>query len=306
MKPILTVGLSPGLQKTIVFAELRIGEVNRSDSYRLDAGGKSVNVARALNQLEAASAWALVPVGSENRDLFRSLCERDGIHLIEVPVEGRVRHCYTLVDRSAGGATELVVDEPEPALPQDSAAVTRRFQELIGQVRAVILAGSRPSGFDHAVYPQMVIDAARSGVPVIADYRGADLRASLQSSSVRPDVIKINEHEFRTTFGAETGEEELRESLRELSSQHGNIVVVTRGERGTCVARSGELFECPVETVAAVNQVGCGDAFTAGFTRSWLDGGVFLAAVEEGNRCAAAAALTLPPGSIRERVPEHG
>lgn len=306
MKPILTVGLSPGVQKTIVFAELRIGEVNRSESYRLDAGGKSVNVARVLNQLEAASAWALVPVGSENRELFRSLCERDGIHLIEVPVGGRVRHCYTLVDRSAAGATELVVDEPEPALPEDSAAMVRRFQELIGQVRAVILAGSRPSGFDPAVYPQMVIDAARSGVPVIADYRGADLRASLHSSSVRPDVIKINEQEFCRTFGADTDDKGLRESLRELSSRHGNIVVVTMGERGTCSARNGDLFECHVETVAAVNPIGCGDAFTAGFTRSWLDRGELPAAVEEGNRCAAANALTLPPGSIRERVLEHG
>jgi fructose-1-phosphate kinase PfkB-like protein len=214
---VLTLGLSPTIQKTILFPTVRINAVNRSEWYRLDAAGKAVGVARMLRQY-GVQAINISPVGNENAGDFLSLCSLDGIEIRVVPVPGRVRYCYTLLDGSSGDTTELVVDEPSPrpnpepkhgpkhgpTRPESDAcgAVAERIIETVASALSgmdgVVLAGSIPPGYPVDLYARVCAMADAANVPVIADYRGLPLQKTL--SGTPPRIIKINDEEFAQTF----------------------------------------------------------------------------------------------------------
>ena len=113
MARVLSVGLSPTIQKTISFGTLALDRVNRSSGYRLDASGKAVNAARVLNQLSPGVVTCLCPLGADNASLFLDLAASDGLPVEYVTVPGLTRHCYTLLETGTGRATELVVNEPQ-------------------------------------------------------------------------------------------------------------------------------------------------------------------------------------------------
>lgn len=318
--PILVLGLSPGLQKTISFDAFVPGRVNRARSSREDASGKCTNVARVLTQLEAGSAHLVCPLGHDNEARFRALLEKDEVPLHVVEVPGATRWCWTLLDdRALFGEeqdfkadakrpprmTELVVDEPAPHTSSLEAAAQRMSsyleQELSrdeGRPAALVIAGSRPAGWPETFYPAMVALAKKQGVPVLVDYRGEDLLTTLALAA--PDIVKINEDEFRESFACDDqSEQALVAALSRESSLYHTTMVVTRGPKAVLAAASGIPVQCDVEGLDASNEIGSGDAFDAGFIFTWTRGGSLAACLEKGIECARLNALSLRPGSLR-------
>jgi len=302
MKRTLAVGLSPAIQKTITFKGLAIDSVNRSTGYRLDASGKAVNAARVMNQLEPGSAMALCPLGRENAQEFLALARTDGLPVEAVEVPGRVRHCYTLVEPGTGRATELVVGEPDEAGEWDKLAdaFLERVSVSLDGVDALLFAGSRPPSWPPDLPARIVALAKERGVAVMADFHGPDLALAL--SRAAPDVIKINEEEFCGTFGYgfPLAEDELARLIGERSAETGSLIVVTRGSRDTLAASRGSGYRGRVARVGALNAIGCGDSFNAGFLHALLSDQDIASALERGAWCATRNALSLRPGSIRD------
>lgn len=318
--PILVLGLSPGLQKTISFDAFVPGRVNRARTSREDASGKCTNVARVLNQLETGAARLVCPLGRDNEARFRALLERDEVPLHVVEIPGATRWCWTLLDDRAifeGGPensaatdrpprmTELVVDEPPPHTSSLEAAAQRLAsyieQELCrddGRPAGLVIAGSRPAGWPETLYPSMVALARRQGVPVLVDYRGEDLLTTLALAA--PDIVKINEEEFRESFNCiDDSEKALVDALARESSLYHTTMVVTRGPKAVLAAAAGIPVHCEVEGLDASNEIGSGDAFDAGFMFAWTRGESLAACLEKGIECARQNAQTLRPGSLR-------
>ena len=291
---ILAAGLSPALQKTVLFDCFREGEVNRAQRYFTDASGKCVNVARVLLQGGVKTA-CLTPLGRENRDEFTALGKRDGLSIYSVPTEGRVRTCTTIVDLSKRVCTELVVNEPEEASSEQEASYLALFEELLSRVsHGVVISGSRLPGFSERIIPAMVQRIRERGLVLYADYRTGDLKASFISDTIRPDYVKINEEEFLQTFD----EKDLMEGLRRQSLKYNSRMVVSRGADSTIGADRGTLFEVPSQPVTPLNAIGCGDAMTAGLAHGISDGLSLKDAVARGRDYAAANVQSIHPGWI--------
>ncbi len=296
---ILTLGLSPAIQKTISFSRLIPGEVNRAREYLLDASGKSINVSRVLRQA-GEEVTALVPVGTENSNLFRNLCRRDGLVLAEVPTRGRVRKCYTLLDLETGEATELVVNEPEPVLPAEEEALKEQYLTLLNEgIQAVALSGSRLPGFSEDLIPFLVREARKRNLLFFADYRGEDLRNSFQSEDIKPDYVKINAGEFDQTFPEYT-HSNLGDRIARASEEFRCAFIITRGADSTLYAEGGVKGEMESLPVKAVNPIGCGDAFTAGLIHGITRQNTLRESVEWGREFASRNALSRRPGWIKE------
>ena len=172
-------------------------------------------------------------------------------------------------------------------------------------VQAVVLAGSRPAMWSEdfqARISKVVVDA---GVILLADFCGKDLLRTLELCT--PQIIKINEEEFCSTFGYEfpLPEDKLRLLISEKSKELKNVIVITRGTEETYAARNGVFYSHPVEKVVPVNTTACGDTFNAGFIYEYLKTmdetgkADVQSALSKGTWCAARNAESEVPGTIR-------
>jgi len=303
MKKILCVCLSSTLQRTVNFKSLTLTQVNRSENYNYYASGKAINSARVLTQLEKGCTLSICPIGEKNSALFLELAARDNLDIQTVTIPGATRECWTLLDRSAGTTTEIVVGEPVVDAKKEIAAAEVKLLKLINEafatVDGVLLAGSRPGIWSEDLYATIAGMAKDAGKVFLADYIGADMEGTLKA--VTPDIIKINDEEFCKTFngGSPLTPDALKSAITKKSQELGNIIIVTRGIDSTFAARNGQFAECPTEKVVALNTTACGDSFNAGFLYEYLNSSDFEAALKKGTWCAARNAELEAPGAIR-------
>ena len=300
MSKFLCVGLSPSIQRTVSFDSVVKNSVNRSSEYRFDASGKAANSARVLNQLEKKSARLVCPLGAENISFFRKLAERDGLAVNPVEIPGRTRECWTLLDASDGGTTELVAEEPCVSSVFGEAE-EKLFEIVRFEVKnadAVLVAGSSPALWKKETVPYIAKIVSQSKKVFLADYWGKTLLDTIEFCV--PNIIKINEEEFLNTFGGKLpiSDGDFRHLVSDKSIELGCILVVTRGEKSTFAADKGNFVEFPVEKIKAVNTTASGDAFSAGFLYEYLKTKDFLKSLEKGTWCAARNAESKIPGSI--------
>ena len=303
MKKILCICLSSTIQRTISFDSLTLTKVNRSKKYRQDASGKAVNSARVLTQLEEGCATVVCPLGEKNLKTFTDDAARDNLNLLYTTIPGATRECWTLLDRTAGTTTELVVGEPVLESDEDKKAVAaaeikmlKVINDILPEVDAVLLAGSRPAIWSSDLYATISGMTQDAGKIFLADYIGQDLVKTLTTAI--PQIIKINEEEFRATF-PELASLPLKDAILKKSEELQNIVVVTRGTESTLAAVRSKYYECPTEKVAALNTTACGDSFNAGFLYEYVRSGDIEAALKKGTWCATRNAELEAPGAIR-------
>ena len=302
MKKILCICMSSTIQRTITFKKLKTAEVNRSEHYRVDASGKAVNSARVLEQLEEGCSRIVCPLGEKNLAAFTEPAERDKLNILYTTIPGQTRECWTLLDRTAGTTTELVVSEPVLESDEELKAVAsaeikilKIINDLLPEVDAVLLAGSRPAIWSKDLYATIAGMSRDAGKLFLADYTGADMQETLASAI--PDIIKINEEEFRRSF-PELADQPLDRAITEKSRALDNIVVVTRGTEPTYAAARGQFTACPTEKVSALNTTACGDSFNAGFLYEYLQTGSLESALKKGTWCAARNAEYEAPGTL--------
>ncbi len=300
---ILCICLSSTLQRTITFDSLKLEHVNRSKHYRLDASGKAVNSARVLTQLEVGSATVVCPLGEKNLSAFTEAAARDKLELAYVTIPGQTRECWTLLDQTAGTTTELVVGEPLlegadelKAVGSAEIKLLKFINDALPQADAVLLAGSRPKIWSDELYATIAGMTHDAEKLFLADYTGQDMTKTLAASV--PDIIKINEEEFRATF-PEMADQDLTQAITEKSRVLKNIIVVTRGIDSTLAADHGNFSECTTEKVTALNTTACGDSFNAGFIYEYLKSRNLTAALQKGTWCAARNAENEAPGTIK-------
>jgi len=310
----LTVCLNPTLQKTLNYSSIIPGTVNRTGVHRLDASGKGINVTRVLTQL-GKKAVHLTQLGGELRSLFLSLCEKDGLSVEWAESESQIRFCYTILTGSDGSAANSGFDNSVTELVEESEAVAagteqrllEKFDTLLnsGNFTCLIVSGTKAAGFSDNVIPPMVRRAKEKGLKIILDIKGNDLTESLQYS---PDIIKPNLFEFAGTFipeliknnnyESESGMAQIKSTTLELCKKYGCRIILTNGSGKIIAADGGTFFELKINSVKAVNTIGCGDAFTAGLASAIEDGAGFREAIDEGCRCGALNAALVKPGAI--------
>lgn len=320
MSEITAVCLSATIQKTVTFNNLEFDKVNRSDHYLLHASGKAVNTARVLNQLEKDFCHIVCPVGKENSNMFLSLAQKESFPLSTVEIPGRTRECITLLNKTENTTTELVIDEAP--VKTDMSGYTENLLQAINSsldnTKALILAGSRPKIWPEELSAKICKLAYDKNKIVMCDFWGEDLKRTLKLCI--PHIIKINEEEFCKTFGYvfPQDEESLKTAVENESKKSGNIIVITRGSKATFAAQNGTFYKEEIKKVKAINTIGCGDSFSAGFLYSYIKnlhaesagtaeskqaqkgGNINLIqdALKLGTTCAAKNAENEAPGSI--------
>ena len=261
---ILTVTLNVALDRTVAVPRIALGHRHRAIDSRTAAGGKGVNVARALKSLGEpviATGLAAGPTGARIRELLDA---EDVLHdFVEVPGDSRTN--LSIVDPTSGEQTEINERGPHVA-PDDLARFCARLTYLARGADFCVIAGSLPPGAETDAYGELIAKLRALGVPTLLDTDGEPMRAGLraQPTVVAPNVMEAEEavgHEF-------TDREDLCAALMRLLDMGAEEAIITT-ESG-CLAVTGgphvrDGYEASIEPLATVASVGSGDAFLAGY-----------------------------------------
>ncbi|WP_375384051.1 1-phosphofructokinase [uncultured Microbacterium sp.] len=265
---IVTVTANPSIDRAVrLDAPLEHGEVQRALDAREDAGGKGVNVARALRSA-GVETIAVVPCGDE--DPFRLLLEHEGVPAVRVPIAGRVRANLTVTDPDG---TTTKINMPGPTITEaEASALIDAIATAADGAEWIVFAGSLPPGLGEDFY-SVAIAAVRERwgerAPKIAvDTSGAALDRVVADG--RPDLIKPNEIELAELVGEvldATGDVvpvAARLARMIVPGQVGTALVTLGGDGALLVTADGVLrAHAPRITVAST--VGAGDSSLAGY-----------------------------------------
>lgn len=294
---ILTVTLNAAIDRTVAVPSFQPGHRHRAVESRTVAGGKGVNVARALKLLGRpviATGLAGGPTGS--RILERLVEEAILNDFTRIGAESRTN--LAVLDPTTGEQTEINERGPEVA-PDEVDRFLEKLLYLATGAAFCVIAGSIPPGVDQGVYARLVAELRELGVPVLLDADGEPMRAGLRAE---PAVVAPNVTEAEEAVGHEfTDPADLALGLSGLIEMGAREAIVTR-ENG-CVAICGEgserrRYEVEIEPLEPVATVGSGDAFVAGYVAARYEHATPAECLAYGVACGAESTQHLGAGSV--------
>lgn len=286
---ILTFTANPSLDRTAEVDALVRGAVMRPLRVRVDAGGKGVNVTRALHANGVASV-AVLPIGGHEGNQLLGLLQEQELRVRTVPITGAVRANVTIAEPDG---TTTKFNEPGPVLTL--AELDRLAAKVIETARErrcewAVLAGSLPPGVPLDLYADLVRELHAAGVRVAVDCDGLLLQATLAAG---PDLVKPNRRELAEATGLDvrTPQDAAAAALALIDAGAG-AVLASLGSRGAVLVdpAAGPAHHAFSVVGAPRSTVGAGDASLAGYLAAGAHGPEALAeAVTWG-----AAAVSLP------------
>jgi 1-phosphofructokinase family hexose kinase len=268
---ILTVTLNAAIDRTVAVPNFRLGRRHRAVETRTVAGGKGINVARALSLLGRpviAAGFVGGPTGARVLEELR----QESVLTDFTGIASETRINLAVIDPTSGEQTEI--NERGPAVsPEEVKRLFERIGYLAGGAKICVLAGSLPPGAGDDLYARLVADLTRRGVTVVLDAEG---EAMLEGVRAGASMVTPNEREAEELVGQEFSDGgDLAHGLNELVRLGAAEAAITRPEG--CVASVGEgaerrLLEVHTEPLEPVSTVGSGDAFLAGYVAARYDG----------------------------------
>ncbi|WHY85943.1 tagatose-6-phosphate kinase [Neobacillus novalis] len=258
---ILAVTMNPSVDISYPIHEFKLDDVNRVETVRKTAGGKGLNVARVVAQMEE-EVLATGVLGGTTGEYISQELNKSHIHNGFLRIDRESRNCIAILHD--GKQTEIL--ESGPTLTADEgAAFLEKYESLLANVSLVTISGSLPKGLQMNFYQQMLEISQEKGIPVIVDSSGESLRQVLIHEE-KPIAIKPNTAELSQLLGIEVENQigSLQEALANDLFQGIEWVVVSMGGDGAFIKHRGDHYRVTIPKINVVNPVGSGDATVAG------------------------------------------
>ncbi len=298
---ILTVTLNAAVARTLVVPSLTLGHRHRAPESIALAGGKGINVARALRSL-GAPVLATGFAGGRNGDAIRDGLSEAAIPFDLVEIEGLSRTSTAIVDPMAGTQTEINEYGPE-VTPAETREFSRRLEHLMEYATAVVFAGSLPPNVEESFLVGMVQRSRERGLYTVVDAPPATLRPALKAV---PSLVGPNQNEAESVVGFDFLErDDFLRGLGRLCELGAGAASITLPEGHSYLDTGEGALWALAPTVEAVSTIGSGDAYLAGLLAGLLHRKLPDAeAVRLAAGCAAANAETLGAGLFDPRRAE--
>jgi 1-phosphofructokinase family hexose kinase len=299
---ILTVTLNAAIDRTVAVPNFRQGHRHRAVDSRTVAGGKGVNVARAISLL-GRPVIATGLIGGPTGGQVLEHLDRESVLHDFTRIAGETRINLAVIDPTSGEQTEI--NERGPAvMPEEVDTFLERLAYLASGASICVLAGTLPPEVDTGIYARLVKDLQERGVTVVLDSEGEPMLAGLRAC---PDFVAPNEREAEELVGHEFGEPaDLAHGVAELTRLGAAEAVITRADG--CVAAVGEggdlrYLEISTEPLEPIAAVGSGDAFLAGYVAARYEGRPPEECLAYGVACGAESTQHFGAGVVdRERA----
>ena len=261
---IITVTLNAAIDKTLAVPNFRLGRRHRSTEQRTMAGGKGVNVARALKRLGQPVIATGLAGGPTGTRISEQLTE-EAILSDFVRIRDESRTSTAVIDPTTGEQTEINERGPE-ATEAELALFKEKLLYLAKGADICVFAGSLPRAVESRIYAELIAELAAARVTTVIDSEGEPMQLALRSS---PDLVSPNATEAEALVGHEFRDEQDHVyALYELCELGAREAIITHPEG--CYALVGRdreraLYNVRAEPLEPVSGIGAGDVFLAGY-----------------------------------------
>src|SRR5256885_352937 len=164
---IVTVTLNAAIDRTLTVPNFQRGQRHRASAGVTLAGGKGINVARALKVLGLPVVATGLVGGATGMRIVEALTQ-EAILNDFVRIEGESRTSTAVVDPTGGTYTEI--NEWGPAVrPGELQMLREKIHYLSQGAELVVFAGSLPRDVDDDFYADAIRDLNRRHVPAALD-----------------------------------------------------------------------------------------------------------------------------------------
>jgi 1-phosphofructokinase family hexose kinase len=297
---IVTVTLNAAVDRTLTVPNFQPGHRHRASASLTSAGGKGINVARALKKLEAPVIATGLAGGRAGDRIIEELAS-EAILNDFVRISDESRTSMAVVDPTAGRLTEIY--EWGPAVrPEELETLLDKLRYLSRVASFVVFSGSLPRDVDDDFYAEAIRDLNRRGVQCVLDCEGEPLRIGVEAE---PFLVSPNQREAESLVGQEfSDEEDFVMALDAIADLGARNVLIT--QETSCFGlfredRQIRRFRASVARIDPIAPVGAGDVLLAGFLTVRFNGGSLDEALRIGVGAAAASVLELGAGRFDVR-----
>ncbi len=284
------LGLAPSLDVVYTVGSVEPGAIHRPQTVSRLAGGKSLNVARALVRL-GHPVRALAPLGGPLGDLVAELLAPSGVHLVRLATTAPTRLCLTVADERADALTEFY--ELAPAADGGELDALEQELDAVETGDLCVLSGSVPRGTDLDRLVGLLAGLRQRGVRLAVDTHGAVLPLLVERA--HPDLVKINRAEAAELVDRDpTDLVELGAAVRDLGVA---VLVLTDGADGAVGWDGIGGWRVRTDATPGGYPVGSGDSFFAGLVGDLAEGRALPDALETAAAVGAANAA-VPGGAL--------
>lgn len=288
---IATVTLNPSLDRTITVHGLQLNESNRWTNLRYYAGGKGIDVSRAVHEMGGITI-AYGFIGGHGGRTLEILLDEEGVPFSFTPIEQETRTNFIITDTRTSQQT--IINAPGPRISKKE---LERFLEKLRKVYPhpdlLVVSGSVPPRVPANIYHDIVLGAKDYGVRTILDAEGQWLAEGVKA---KPYAIKPNVREAEVLLETELPTEEaIIKAALKLVKMGIEIAVISRGKEGIIVATRESIFKAVPPPVKVRSAIGAGDCTVAGLALKLAYGEPLLEACRLAVAMGSAAVLT--PGT---------
>jgi 2-dehydro-3-deoxygluconokinase len=287
---VVTLGETMGL-----FTASSIGSLTHAEQFRLGIGGAESNVAIGLARLGTASTWIGRVGADEVGDLILRELRAEGVSL-RATTDAAAQTAVMVKNRRTAHTTRVLYYRAASAgsrlSPEDIDA------GLIAEADVLHITGITPALSESAAAAvSHAIDLAESaGVPVSFD---VNHRTALWSVARASEVYRSLAARATIVFAGLDEAAMLSDGSSAadfavgIAALGASEVMIKLGREGCFALIDGHPFTVPAIPVYAIDTVGAGDAFVAGYLAERCAGAVPMARLQTGVEAGAFACLGL-------------
>jgi 1-phosphofructokinase family hexose kinase len=293
---IVTVTLNAAIDRTLTVPNFQLGQRHRASQGLTLAGGKGINVARALKRLDVPVVATGLAGGRTGTRIVEELTS-EAILNDFVRIADESRTSTAVVDPTAATYTEINEWGPHVE-PEELAMLLDKISYLARGADMVVFAGTLPRGVSDGFYAEAIRDLNRRNVPAVLDSEGPPLRLGVEAEAF---LVTPNQREAEGLVGQELGDDEdytmALDRIADMGARNVLITAETRSFGLFRVDRKRMLFRADAPLIEPISTVGSGDVLLAAF----LAARVAEKSIEDSlkSAVAAGAASTLEVGAGR-------
>lgn len=258
---IITITLSPAFDLHCFCNNFNPFSENLCDINSYDAGGKGINISRALSA-SGIENTALTILGADNADDFLKALKNENIYCKFITAKGRIRENITL----------HTLSQPETRISFFGFSITpellEQFEKMLvseellnGSI--VTFTGRIPDGVDKTAVKTLLLKIKNKGAKLVIDSKSFNKSDLID---LKPFLIKPNEEEISLYTNLQVSD--LKSALvaaKNLKNEGIENVIISLGSKGAVLCCDDGVYTAIPPKVSVLSTVGAGDSMIAGF-----------------------------------------